>query len=100
VTGVQTCALPISLELADFDIKAGPESATVVQTLRYTLYDDQWQTVPLGEAGSFIRADFAGAEGRVRMVEKGWSLQVRGRGRHEVKLESVVPVTRDETATR
>jgi hypothetical protein len=91
---------PFALELAELDIKAGPESATVVQTLRYTLYDDQWQTVPLGEAGSFIRADFAGAEGRVRMAEKGWSLQVRGRGRHEVKLESVVPVTRDETATR
>ena len=91
---------PYALELADFDIKAGPESARVVQTLRLTLYDDQWQMVPLGEAGSFIRADFAGGEGRVRMVEKGWSLQVRGRGRHEVKLESVVPVTRDETATR
>jgi hypothetical protein len=92
---------PFALELADFDVKAGAESARVVQTLRFTLFDDQWQTVPLGEAGSFIRADFGGAEGRVQMVkEGGWSLQVRGRGRHEVKLESVVPVTRDETATR
>jgi hypothetical protein len=91
---------PFALELADFDIEAGPESARVVQTLRFTLYDGRWQTVPLGETGSFIRADFAGGEGRVRMVEKGWSLQVRGLGRHEVKLESVVPVTRDETATR
>src|SRR5262245_42151108 len=98
--GTPTPPAPFALELADFDIKAGPESARVVQTLRLTLYDDQWQMVPLGEAGSFIRADFAGGEGRVRMVEKGWSLQVRGRGRHEVKLESVVPVTRDETATR
>src|SRR5215203_263347 len=91
---------PFALELADFDVQAGPESARVVQALRFTLYDDQWQTVPLGEVGSFIRADFGGGEGRVQMVEKGWALQVRGRGRHEVKLESVVAVTRDETATR
>lgn len=90
-----------ALELADFEVKAGPESARVVQTLRFTLYDDGWQTVPLGETGSFIRADFGGMEGRVQMAEKGgWSLGVRGRGRHEVKLESVLPVTRDETATR
>jgi hypothetical protein len=91
---------PFALEIADFDVKAGAESARVVQTLRFTLFDDQWQTVPLGDAGSFIHADFAGGEGRVQMAEKGWSLQVRGRGRHEVKLESVVAVTRDETATR
>jgi len=92
---------PFALELADFAVEAGPESARVVQLLRFTLYDDRWQTVPLGEAGAFIRADFGGGEGRVRMAEKGgWSLEVRGRGRHEVKLESVVTVTRDETATR
>ncbi len=85
---------PFALELADFEVKAGSESARVVQTLHFTLYDDRWQTVPLGEAGAFIRADFGGGEGRVQMAEKGWSLQVRGRGRHEVKLESVVPVIR------
>ena len=92
---------PFALELADFEVKAGPESARVVQSLRFTLYDDGWQTVPLGETGSFIRADFGGMEGRVRLAEKGgWSLEVRGRGRHEVKLESVLAVARDETATR
>src|SRR5689334_9450735 len=62
---------PYALELADFEIKAGPESARVVQTLRFTLYDDGWQTVPLGETGSFIRADFGGMEGRVHMTDKG-----------------------------
>jgi hypothetical protein len=36
----------------------------------------------------------------VTVDEKGWSLQVRGRGRHRLTLESVVPVKRDETATR
>ena len=100
---------PFALELDEFEVKAGLESARVVQTLRFTLYDDHWQSIPLGAAGAFIRADFGGVEGRVRASEKkdggedeegGWSLEVRGRGRHEVKLESVVPVTRDETATR
>lgn len=92
---------PFALELADLEVKAGPESARVVQTLRFTLYDDRWQTVPLGEAGSFIRADFGGMEGRVQVAGNGgWSLGVRGRGRHEVTLESVLPVKRDETATR
>jgi hypothetical protein len=91
---------PFALELAELEIKAGPESARVTQTLRFTLYDGEWQTVPLGEAGSIIRADFDGGEGRVETVEEGWALQVRGQGRHEVKLESVLPVTRDETATR
>lgn len=92
---------PYALELADFEIQAGLESAKVVQVLRLTLYGDGWQTVPLGEAGSFIRADFGDAEGRVRLDDENtWSLEVRGRGRHEVKLESVLPVARDETATR
>jgi len=91
---------PFALELAEIGIKVAPESARVTQTLRFTLYDDEWRTLPLGEAGSMISADFGGGEGRVETVEKGWALQVRGRGRHEVKLESVLPVTRDEAATR
>lgn len=91
---------PFALELADFDVNAGPVSARVAQTLRLTLYDDKWQTVPLGDPGSFIHADLAGVEGRVDASDKGWVLHVRGRGRHEVRLESAVPVARDETATR
>src|SRR6185312_10196057 len=47
---------PFALEMADFDVTAGPGSARIVQTLRLTLYDDKWQTVPLGDAGSFIHA--------------------------------------------
>src|ERR1700681_503778 len=91
---------PFALELADFDVTAGPVSARVAQTLRLTLYDDKWQTVPLGDPGSFIRADLAGVEGRVDASDKGWVLHVRGRGRHEVRLESAVPMFHDETATR
>ncbi|HEY0512246.1 MAG TPA: hypothetical protein VGH73_10095 [Thermoanaerobaculia bacterium] len=94
---------PYALELAEYAVKVGPESARVVQTLRLTLYDDRWQTVPLGEAGSFIGADFKGSEGRVEVSGepgKGLELHVRGRGRREVSLESAVPVSQDEKATR
>src|SRR6185369_16923580 len=69
---------PYALELAEYAVKVGPESARVVQTLRLTLYDDHWQTVPLGDAGSFISADFKGTEGRVEAGEKGLEMHVRG----------------------
>ncbi len=92
---------PYALELAEYAVKVSRESARVVQTLRLTLFDDQWQTVPLGEAGSFIGADFHGAEGRVAATtDKGLLLYLRGRGAHEVRLESATAVTPDETATR
>src|SRR4051794_20225983 len=91
---------PYALEMAEYAVKVGPESARVVQTLRLTLYDDRWQTVPLSEAGSFIGADFKGSEGRVEVSEKGLEMHVRGRGRREVRLESAVPVTQDDKATR
>ncbi len=91
---------PYALELAEYAVNVGPESARVVQTLRLTLYDDRWQTVPLGDAGSFIRADFKGTEGRVEAGDKGLEMHVRGRGRREVRLESAVPVARDDKATR
>ncbi|HEX3126594.1 MAG TPA: hypothetical protein VH394_04630 [Thermoanaerobaculia bacterium] len=91
---------PYAFESADLAITAGPESARIVQTLDLSLFADGWQAIPLGEAGSFIEARFGDLEGRVNVDEKGWALQVRGRGRHRVTLESVVPVKRDETATR
>jgi hypothetical protein len=91
---------PFALEVADFAVQAGATSARLVQTLVLTLYGEEWRTVPLGEAGSFIAADFGGMEGRVEAKEGGWVLQVRGSGRHKVVLESVVPVKREEAATR
>ncbi|MEA2561045.1 MAG: hypothetical protein QOH06_2549 [Acidobacteriota bacterium] len=91
---------PFAFETADLVISADGESARIVQTLGLTLFADGWQKVPLGEAGSFIAAKFGGLDGRVNVAEDGWSLQVQGRGRHQVILESVVPVRRDETATR
>lgn len=91
---------PLAFEAADISIAAGNESARIVQKLELTLYADGWQKVPLGEAGSFIAARFGDLEGRVEVDDKGWSLQVRGQGRHSVTLESAVPLRRDETATR
>lgn len=91
---------PFAFETADLVITADAESARIVQTLGLTLFADGWQKVPLGEAGSFIAARFGDLDGRMNVAEEGWSLQVQGRGRHQVVLESVVPVRRDETATR
>ena len=91
---------PFALSTAEILIGASAESARVVQTLDLTIYADGWQKIPLGEAGSFIAARFGDLEGRVNVDGQGWALQARGRGRHSVTLESVVPVTRDETATR
>ncbi|HYG63606.1 MAG TPA: hypothetical protein VEL74_13575 [Thermoanaerobaculia bacterium] len=91
---------PYALESADFDVRAGDTSARVIQRLTLTLYAPGWQKVPLGEAGSFIAADLGRLEGRVAADGSGLSLEVRGSGRHEVRLESVMPLVRDETATR
>jgi hypothetical protein len=91
---------PFAFESADLVLTAGPESARIVQTLDLSLFAEGWQTIPLGEAGSFIAAKFGDLEGRVNVSSDHWALQVRGRGRHRVTLESVVPVKRDETATR
>jgi hypothetical protein len=89
-----------ALESADLEIAVGASSARIVQKLVLSVFTDTWERVPLGEAGSFTSARFGGLEGRVEVGKEGWALQVHGRGRHEVSLESVVPVRRDETSTR
>lgn len=90
-----------ALESSDLEIAVGASSARIVQKLVLSVLSDTWERVPLGEAGSFTSARFGSLEGRVEVSEKeGWALQVHGRGRHEVTLESVVPVRRDEASTR
>lgn len=91
---------PFAFETADLVITADGERARIVQTLDLALLAEGWQKVPLGEAGSLIAARFGALEGRVEVEADGWSLQVKGLGKHRVVLESVVPVRRDETATR
>ncbi|MDP9121124.1 MAG: hypothetical protein M3O15_07110, partial [Acidobacteriota bacterium] len=90
---------PFALESDEIDITPGPVSARVVQTLTLTLYTAERQSIPLGDAGSFVHADLGGLEGRVDAAGSG-SLEVKGAGRHTVRLESVVPVDRDAVATR
>jgi hypothetical protein len=91
---------PFALESAELDIAVGATSARVSQDLTLTLFASGWQKVPIGEAGSFIGARFGDLEGRVDAAQDGWLLLARGSGRHAVRLESVTPVTFDETATR
>jgi hypothetical protein len=97
---------PFALEAVDLAITVGPTSARVVQSLTLTLYAAGWQTVPLGKAGSFVASRLGDLDGRVVVGKDGSSLVVRGaggiggKGRHRVELESVLPVTRDEAATR
>jgi hypothetical protein len=91
---------PFALESVDLAITVGPTSARVVQSLTLTLYAPGWQTVPLGKAGSFVASRLGDLEGRVVAERDGSALVVRGGGRHRVELESVLPVVRDEAATR
>jgi hypothetical protein len=92
---------PFALEGDEVEVRAGATAARVVQVLTITLYSPDWQTITLGEAGSFLSAELGDLEGRVAASGNGLGdLYVRGQGRHRVRLESVVAVARDETATR
>jgi hypothetical protein len=92
---------PYAVESDEVEVQAGPAAAKVVQEITLTLYSGDWQTVALGEAGSFLSARLGDLEGRVVASGGGLGdLRVRGQGRHRVRLESVVAVVRDEGATR
>ena len=92
---------PFALESAGLALEVSGASARLTTTLVLTLYADGWQTVPVGEAGSFVAADWGRLEGRLDVVkDRGWVLVVRGKGRQTVRLTSVAEVHRDETAIR
>jgi hypothetical protein len=94
-------AAPFAIESDDLEVLAGPASARIVQTLAVRLLGADWLSIPVGDAGSFVSADLGNLEGRLADGSGGGSvLQVRGQGEHRVRLESVVKVVRDETATR
>jgi hypothetical protein len=94
-------AAPFAIESDDLEVLAGPDSARIVQTLAVRLLGADWLSIPVGEAGAFVSADLGNLEGRLADGSGGGSvLQVRGQGEHRVRLESVVKVARDETATR
>jgi hypothetical protein len=96
---------PYALERAELDLVAGSTSARLVEDLWLTIYADGWQRVPIGGNPSVIQADFGALEGRVEVeVKEGADdalvLMVRGSGTHRVRLESISPISRDETAVR
>jgi hypothetical protein len=91
--------VPAALEEARLEVTVGADSARVVQELTLSLNAAGWQQVPLAATGSLIAADLGALEGRVA-ADKGWSLVVRGQGRHRVRLESLTPVAADQGATR
>ncbi len=90
---------PWAAEDVELQVDAGETRARVVTTWHVTLFSADWQSLPFRPSGSIVSADFGGAEGRVD-ASSGWSLRLRGAGRHVIRLESVVPVERDATATR
>jgi hypothetical protein len=98
---------PFAVESDEVEVRAGAAAARVVQSLWLTLYSGDWQSITLGEAGSFLNAELGDLDGRVVATDGAPGVlyvrdvrAVRGQGRHRVRLESVVPVTRDESATR
>jgi hypothetical protein len=91
---------PYALEVAELEIEAGTVSARLTQNLTFTVFADGWQRIPLGRSGSFTHTEWRGLEGRVEGGAAGSALVVRGRGRHSVRLESVLAMARDETSTR
>lgn len=90
---------PVAFEAAELEVAVGGTSARVTYALELSLYGEGWQSLPLPAAGSFLAADFGELEGRLTEGESR-SLLVRGRGRHRVTLRAVLPLERDETATR
>jgi hypothetical protein len=81
--------------------------------LTVRLLSGDWQSIPLGAAGSLVSADLGGLEGHVdaggatgggaggaSSTGGGSILQARGAGEHRLRLESAVAVAADETATR
>jgi hypothetical protein len=88
-----------ALESAQIDIVAGPRSARVSQRLTLSLYSGEWLNVPLPAVGSLTASQLGLLEGRVKVDDKT-TLIVRGRGRHVIRLDSVVPLTEDKSAAR
>lgn len=89
---------PFALEAAAVEVHVGADSARVTQRLTLSLYAADWQVVQIAAAGSLTAAQLGTLEGRVQA--EPLALVVRGRGRHEVRIDSVVPLAVDATSAR
>jgi hypothetical protein len=92
--------VPVAVEEAALRVVVGEASAQVRQTLTVTLYGEGWQAVPLPASGGYTGVLSDGLAGRLEEGKEGWTLLLRGSGRHRVELDSVVPLVREESATR
>lgn len=90
---------PTAFESAALDVAVGDASARVTYTLDVALYGQGWQSLPLPAVGSFVAADFGAIEGRIAEGSER-SVLVRGEGVQRLTLEAVLPLERDESATR
>jgi len=90
---------PFALEAAQLELSAGRSSARVSQSLTLSIYTDDWVRVPLAPAGSLTSVQLGTLDGRVETTD-GVALVARGRGRHQIQVGSVVPMSEDTGATR
>jgi hypothetical protein len=90
---------PWALESATIEIDAAAASARVTTRLTVSLFAADWQQIQLPAIGKLIGADLETLQGRVAAGDE-WVLQVRGIGRHTLRLDSVVELRELDTATR
>jgi hypothetical protein len=88
-----------ALEAAQVDVVAGRHSARVSQRLTLSIYSGEWLSVPLPAIGSLTASQLGTLDGRVKADDKT-TLIVRGRGRHVIRLDSVVSLAEDKAAAR
>ena len=77
----------------------GRTSARVVQRLTLSIFSSEWVRIPLAPTGSLTSTELGTLDGRVESGT-GMTLVARGRGRHQVRVDSVVSLRADESAAR
>jgi hypothetical protein len=90
---------PFSIESAAIEIHPATESARVLERLGIVLYAPVWQEIPLTRGGTVTSIALGNLEGRLSEGEER-SLVVRGSGRHTVTIETILPLSKDDTAAR
>jgi hypothetical protein len=103
-------AVPLALEEVAVTLRLPAEGpARILQEWTFTVAGGDWQRVPLPVVGTFLSADLGDVDGVLEPTGSGsgsasgadgWTLTVRGAGRHRVRLESAVTVAEDEGSTR
>jgi hypothetical protein len=92
-------AAPFALEAAQLEITVGRTSARVSQRLTVSIYSAEWVSIPLAPTGSLTSAQLGTLDGRIESGS-GMTLVARGRGRHQLRIDSVVPLRDDDSAAR